>query len=96
MRDVQSLFWLRWRQFKDTAVYWLRVLGYRPQDASLSQNLYVLYLVLIGMFWLYTVAAFIHDTASGIGKLLFSNTKPDDEFRRVMEENREEDPAPGT
>src|SRR5215212_2858928 len=70
MRDVQALFWLRWRQFKDTAVYWLRVLGYRPQDASLSQNLYVLYLVLIGIFWLYTVGAFIYDTASGIGKLL--------------------------
>ena len=70
MRDVQSLFWLRWRQFKDTAVYWLRVLGYRPQDASLSQNLYVLYLVLIGIFWLYTVGAFIYDAASSIGKLL--------------------------
>ncbi len=74
MRDVQSLFWLRWRQFKDTAVYWLRVLGYRPQDASLSQNLYVLYLVLIGIFWLYTVAAFVYDTAGGIGKLLAVST----------------------
>ena len=74
IRDVQSLFWLRWRQFKDTAVYWLRVLGYRPQDASLSQNLYVLYLVLIGIFWLYTVSAFVYDSASGIGKLLAVST----------------------
>lgn len=70
MRDVQSLFWLRWRQFKDTAVYWLRVLGYRPQDASISQNLYVLYLILIGIFWLYTVGAWVYDISAGIGKLL--------------------------
>lgn len=74
MRDVQSLFWLRWRQFKDTAVYWLRVLGYRPQDASLSQNLYVLYLILIGIFWLYTVGAWVFDVASGIGKLIAPST----------------------
>lgn len=74
MRDIQALFWLRWRQFKDTAVYWLRVLGYRPQDASLSQNLYVLYLVLIGLFWVYTVGAWLFDTAAGIGKLLAVST----------------------
>ncbi len=74
MRDVQSLFWLRWRQFKDTAVYWLRVLGYRPQDASFSQNLYVLYLILIGMFWLYTVGTFTFETAASIGKLLALST----------------------
>lgn len=70
MDDVKSLFWLRWQQFKDTAVYWLRVLGYRPQDASLSQNLYVLYLGLIGLFWVYTVGAFILDAASGVGNLI--------------------------
>ncbi len=74
MRDVQSLFWLRWRQFKDTAVYWLRVLGYRPQDASFSQNLYVLYLILIGLFWLYTVGTFTFETAASIGKLLALST----------------------
>ncbi len=77
MRDVQALFWLRWRQFKDTAVYWLRVLGYRPQDASLSQNLYVLYLVLIAMFWVYTVAAFAFDSAAGIGRLIAQETAGD-------------------
>ncbi|MFN8449253.1 MAG: hypothetical protein U0521_11880 [Anaerolineae bacterium] len=74
MRDVQALFWLRWRQFKDTAVYWLRVLGYRPQDASFSQNLYVLYLVLIGLFWVYTVGTWVFETAAGIGKLLAPST----------------------
>src|SRR5664279_2439662 len=74
MHDVQSLFWLRWRQFKDTAVYWLRVLGYRPQDASLSQNLYVLYLILIGFFWVYTVGAFVFETAANIGKLIAPST----------------------
>jgi len=77
MRDVQSLFWLRWRQFKDTAVYWLRVLGYRPQDASFSQNLYVLYLILIGLFWVYTVGTFIFEAAAGIGKLLELSTVGD-------------------
>lgn len=74
MRDVQALFWLRWRQFKDTAVYWLRVLGYRPQDASLSQNLYVLYLLLIALFWVYTVSAFVYDSALGIGRLIEATT----------------------
>lgn len=70
MDDVRSLFWLRQQQFKDTAVYWLRVLGYRPQDASLSQNFYVLYLALIGLFWVYTVGVFIFDAASGLGSLI--------------------------
>jgi hypothetical protein len=74
MQDIRSLFWLRWQQFKDTAVYWLRVLGYRPQDASLSQNLYVLYLVLIGVFWVYTVGSFILDAAAGVGKLIAPST----------------------
>src|SRR5215217_2029450 len=74
VRDIQALFWLRWRQFGDTAIYWLRVLGYRSQDASLSQNLYVLYLVLIGLFWVYTVGSFVYDAASGIGKLIAPST----------------------
>jgi hypothetical protein len=70
IQDIQALFWLRRRQFQDTAIYWLRVLGYRSQDASLSQNLYVLYLVLIGLFWLYTVGAFAYDAAAGLGRFL--------------------------
>ncbi len=74
MRDVQSLFWLRWRQFKDTAVYWLRVLGYRPQDRAFSQNLYVLYLILIGLFWVYTVGSFVFEQAAAIGKVLAPST----------------------
>ncbi len=72
--DVRSLFWLRWRQLKDTLIFWLRVLGYRSQDASLSQNLYVLYLVLIGLFWLWTVGSFTFETAGNIGKLLQPQT----------------------
>ncbi len=74
MVDVRSLFWLRWRQFKDTAVYWLRVLGYRPQDRAFSQNLYVLYLALIGLFWVYTVSAWVFETSGSIGKLLEPST----------------------
>jgi hypothetical protein len=70
IQDINALFWLRRRQFHDTAIYWLRVLGYRSQDASLSQNLYVLYLVLIGIFWLYTVAAFVYDAAAGAGRFI--------------------------
>jgi hypothetical protein len=70
MRDVRSLLWLRWRQSKDTMIYWLRVLGYQPKDRSFSQNLYVLYLILIGLFWFYTVGAFAYESAAGIGGML--------------------------
>jgi len=70
MLDTRALVWLRWRQFKDTAVYWLRVLGYQPNENALSQNLYVVYLMAIGVFWLYTVGGFILTSAAIIGTLL--------------------------
>lgn len=70
MRDLRSLVWLRWKQFKDAAVYWLRVLGYQPKDKSFSQNLYVLYLVIIGCFWLFAMWAWAYEQATGTGRSL--------------------------
>ncbi len=70
MLDVRALVWLRWRQFKDTAVYWLRVLGYQPNERSFSQNMYVVYLILIGLFWVYTVGTFTFESAANVARLL--------------------------
>lgn len=67
MRDLQILFWLRWRQFKDAAMYWLRVAGYQPQYASFSQSMYVLYLLAIGILWLALALSSIFDQANIIG-----------------------------
>ncbi len=79
--DVRVLTWLRWKQFKDDAVYWLRVLGgYDPTARSLLQNIYVLYLLAIVGFWLFTMWAFAVDTARTIG----SNVSPGD-FDSLLE-----------
>lgn len=67
MRDIGALIWLRWRQFKDTAIYWLRVMGYQPNERAFSQNLYVVYLLLIFAFWIYTVGGFVLTSAVSIG-----------------------------
>jgi hypothetical protein len=70
MRDIPAVLWLRWRQFRDSAVYWLRVLGYQPNEKSLSQNLYVVYLGGIGLLWFGAMWTFVYDTANTFGQLL--------------------------
>jgi hypothetical protein len=68
MRDLRVLFWLRWRQFKDDAVYWLRVLGYDPREKALTQRIYVIYLLAIAAFWVVAMWAFAYDSAVGLGR----------------------------
>ncbi len=70
MRDLRVLFWLRWRQFKDDAVYWLRVLGYDPREKALTQRIYVLYLLGIASFWAFAMWAFAYDSATSLGRSL--------------------------
>lgn len=70
MRDIPAVLWLRWRQFRDGAVYWLRVLGYQPNEKSLSQNLYVLYLFGIGLLWFGAMWTFTYDFVNTLGGLL--------------------------
>lgn len=70
MRDLRVLFWLRWRQFKDDAVYWLRVLGYDQREKALTQRIYVLYLLAIAGFWVVAMWAFAYDSAVGLGRAL--------------------------
>ncbi len=70
MRDIPAVLWLRWRQFRDSAVYWLRVLGYQPNEKSLSQNLYVVYLGGIGLLWFAAMWTFVYDSANNLGLLL--------------------------
>jgi hypothetical protein len=70
MRDLQAIFWLRWRQFRDGAIYWLRVLGYQPGEKSFSQQIYVLYLAGIGLLWFGTVWTWAFDQANLIGSFM--------------------------
>lgn len=70
MRDLRLLFWLRWRQFREDAVYWLRTVGYEPGNHSLSQRIYVVYLILIGLFWLGSMLSWGYEQASLWGRLL--------------------------
>lgn len=74
LSDLRLLFWLRWRQFRDNAVYWLRLLGYEPREKSLMQNLYVVYLLAIGGLWAFAMWAWMFDTATGIGAALDSES----------------------
>ncbi len=70
MSDIWALLWLRWRQFQDAAIYWLRVLGYQSKDASFSGKMYIVYLLAIGAFWVVAMWAWGADQANTLGKLL--------------------------
>ncbi len=70
MRDIPSILWLRWRQFRDGAVYWLRVLGYQPNDKSFSQRMYVVYLLGIGFIWVGAMWTWAFDQANTLGSVL--------------------------
>ena len=76
-QDMRILFWLRWRQFRDGAIYWLRVLGYQDTESSLMQNIYVLYLLGIGGIWLFTMWAWGYDMASSLGTIMDPATRAD-------------------
>ncbi|MBC7869440.1 MAG: hypothetical protein H7Y09_01265 [Chitinophagaceae bacterium] len=69
-RELRLLFWLRWRQFRDSAVYWLRVAGYQPGGGIVSQAIYLFYLLLIGLFWAGTVFSWIFGQATYIGNTI--------------------------
>lgn len=62
-RDLRTVGWLRWRQFRDDAVYWLRVLGYQPHEKAFSQQLYVLYLALFGLIWVVAMFGYLAQSA---------------------------------
>lgn len=74
LNDFRLLFWLRWRQFRDNAVYWLRLLGYDPREKALTQNIYILYLMGIGSIWVFAMWAWFFDTAVHIGSALDAPT----------------------
>lgn len=77
VRDFRVLFGLRWRQFKDSAVYWLRVLGYEPGGRALMQAGYVLYLAGIGALWLLMMWGWAYSQAEGIANNLAPATVVD-------------------
>lgn len=77
LRDFRVLFGLRWRQFRDSAVYWLRVLGYQPNERSLSQALYLLYLIGIGALWFVAMWGWAYFEAGRIGAALAPTTTAD-------------------
>jgi hypothetical protein len=69
-RDLGTLSWLRWKQFQDGAVYWMRILGYQSTGRSWSGRIYLLYLLGIGAIWLGTVGSWVFDQANALGKLI--------------------------
>lgn len=70
LHDLRILFWLRRRQFLDSAVYWMRLLGYQtgePGESSIMQRIYVVYLLGIGSIWFFAMWAFGFDMATSVG-----------------------------
>jgi hypothetical protein len=70
VRDFPLLAWLRWRQWRSSALYWLRTLGYDPQRQNFIDRLYALYLILFGLVWVTTVGIAAVSQAAGIGRSL--------------------------
>lgn len=68
--DLRLLAWLRFKQFQDSAVYWLRVLGYQSGEQSLSNHLYVVYLAGIGLIWVGAMGSWAFDQANAIGTFI--------------------------
>lgn len=77
VRDFRVLFGLRWRQFKDSAVYWMRVLGYQRGGRTLMQAGYVLYLLGIAALWFIMMWGWAYDQASRVGTALEFTTRGD-------------------
>jgi hypothetical protein len=61
--DLRLMFWLRWRQLRDSIVYGLRLLGYER-----GERIYALYLVGILAFWVLSMASFSFDLMINIGR----------------------------
>jgi hypothetical protein len=74
-RDLRTLSWLRWKQFQDDAIYWMRVLGYQT-TGSWSGRLYVLYLLGIGAIWLATVGSWVFEQTNLLGSQISPNALP--------------------
>ncbi|MGE5603991.1 MAG: hypothetical protein ACM30E_13150, partial [Nitrososphaerales archaeon] len=68
MRDFRLLAWLRWRQWRSSALYWLRTLGYDPQRQGWIDRMYALYLILLGTAWVIGVGAAAVYQAAEIGR----------------------------
>lgn len=69
---MRELLWLRWKQFQDTAVYWMRALGY-PSDASAATRYgYIAYIIGFLLFWVAAMWAYSYDQARLIGEALGS------------------------
>ncbi|NWG17738.1 MAG: hypothetical protein HXY41_14015 [Chloroflexi bacterium] len=77
MFDFRLLLLLRWRQFRSDALYWLRTVGYQPDERSFSQRLYGLYLALIGAFWAGSMVSWGAEQAALLGASLTPATLSD-------------------
>jgi hypothetical protein len=71
--DLRLLLWLRGRQLRGSAAYWLGTLGYELDEQVWYQQIYGLYLLAIGLGWLVLMWAWAVDQAATIGAQLGSN-----------------------
>ena len=67
MPDWRLLAWLRWRQWRGSALYWLRTVGYDPNQRSLIDRMYALYLLGLGLIWVLVMGAWAFSQAASIG-----------------------------
>lgn len=70
MADFRLLSWLRGRQWRSSALYWLRTLGYDPQRQGFIDRLYALYLIVFGLLWITGVGIAAVYQAAQIGRAL--------------------------
>ncbi len=66
--DFRVLAWLRWRQWRSSALYWLRTLGYDPARQNFIDRLYALYLLLFGLVWIVVAGLAAVSQAAALGR----------------------------
>ncbi len=62
--DMRAIWMVRWREMAVRIRFWTAIVGYDPRNRSLSQNVYLVYLVIFFSIWGFSVLALLADAGS--------------------------------
>ncbi len=66
--DLRLLIWLRWQHLKADIRYWLRTIGIKTSNRSITEQLYVVYVIVFAIIWLIVVWGYIAEQVFVLGQ----------------------------